>query len=198
MKRKRNGLTRRRLLLSSGAAVAAASTAKMGEALASSGAGEETDERTEVVTISAVEADGELTLKRSDGSEFRLRDPNPVEDWRPGFEAPRLVEDWLPGHEAIVIERLGEDGQWFIHDIQRVYREIEPQSVQERHGSVLEVPNGQLVIDDQSHAQGSADGTYGAVPLDAIEPGTTVTGLGYRRADGDGMVVALLGSRTSD
>lgn len=168
----------RRSLLSSGV-VAAVGATKVGSALGETPSpAAEPAERFDMATVAAVEDGAMLRLRKQDGTEERLQDPKPGEEWAVGDEA-MLIWQYL-------------EGGWTLVNVQRMYRPIEGLTVEAREGGGLIDTSGQpLQLTPESVPRAAPD--FEGVPLNSIAPGSTVGGIGHREPDGKSLAVDQIG-----
>lgn len=166
----------RRGLLASGAAMAGAAT--VGKAGQASGSPvDEAPETGELATVERVSEDGILSLKKEDGTLEEIRDPKPDEEWK-------------AGHEAVIVRRLLE-GNWVLINIQRLYRPIADVEVTDRDDNLLETSGEDLQLGPESAPREAPN--FEAKPLQEIEAGSVVSGLGHREPAGDILAIDLIG-----
>lgn len=106
--------------------------------------------------------------------------------------APGSEGVWHPGHRAVLHERYLNDG-WEVFAVQHLFEKIEAQKVLERHGPTLETDEGVLELTPESEPALEEWTAAEPVPLQQIESGDTVAGLGHLSPDRHEIEVTRLG-----
>lgn len=176
----KSGVSRRQLLT----AGAASAIGLVAVPSAAAGADpEEVDPETaEIATVTAVTGN-QLRLRMRDGSDVELVDPEPRESWE-------------VGQEAVVVRQL-TDGEWGLVDVQRLYRPIEDAEVTELEENTLETTVGDLELTEESLPRSEEYEGFAAVPLDSIEVGDHVSGIGHRSGAAGELTVDQYGVKSS-
>jgi hypothetical protein len=168
----------RRGLLSSGV-VAAVGATTVGSALGDTQSpAAEPDERFDMATVAAVEDGAMLKMRKQDGTEERLQDP-------------KAGEEWVVGDEAMIIWQYLQ-GAWTLVNVQRMYRPIEGLRVEAREGGGLIDTSAQpLQLTPESVPRAAPD--FEAVPLNSIDPGSNVSGIGHLEPGSNTLAVDQIG-----
>lgn len=176
----KSGVSRRQLL-TAGAASAIGLVA-VPSAAAGADPEEANPETAEIATVIAVLGGNQLRLQLRDGSEVELTDPEPRESWE-------------VGQEAVVVRQLA-DGRWGLVDVQRLYRPIEDAEVTELEENTIETTEGDLELTAESSPRGDEFEGFSAAPLDSIEVGDYVSGIGHRAGVEGELAVDQLGVKS--
>lgn len=99
---------------------------------------------------------------------------------------------WKPGHRTVLIEQYSNE-LWEPTAIQHLFVPLDSQEVLERDGSTLTTTEGDVEITTVSEPAPPAWDDTQTVPLEKIDPGDTIAGLGYMSPAGDTIEVAVVG-----